>query len=335
MFAGSASGDPRRRRSWARPRLQRADRVVGTLSSQTDRNSCWLARAIARGYARPNSQPRAGARMREHHDTVVIGGGQAGLAMSTVLQRARPRARRAGAAAGRGTLADGALGVVALPVPELVPRTAGLLLLGRRPERLRALARDPACHRGLRGEHACAGARAHRGHRAREDDGGFVLSLPDGTIHARRVVVATGPFQRPRSHSSPAALLPTVLQTDPTRYRRPEELPDGAVLVAGSGASGCQIGDELLRAGRAVFLSVSSHRRVPRRFRGKDVNWWLDRMGRFDADDRQLPRAALAPVGRRHRRERRLRRQRAPDGRRRRPGARPGPRCVRRRVDGR
>jgi putative flavoprotein involved in K+ transport len=53
------------------------------------------------------------------------------------------------------------------------------------------------------------------------------------------------------------------------------------VVVVGSGASGCQIGDELLRAGRTVFLSVSRHRRVPRRFGGKDVYWWLERMGRF------------------------------------------------------
>jgi putative flavoprotein involved in K+ transport len=116
----------------------------------------------------------------------------------------------------------------------------------------------------------------------RADDGGFVLSLSDGTIHARQVVVATGPFQRPRIPKFSEGVAPTVLQTDPTRYRRPEDLPDGAVLVVGSGASGCQIGDELLRAGRTVFLSVSRHRRVPRRFRGKDVTWWLDRMGRFD-----------------------------------------------------
>ena len=71
------------------------------------------------------------------------------------------------------------------------------------------------------------------------------------------------------------------MQLDPTRYRRPEDLPDGGVLVVGSGASGCQIGEELLRAGRTVFLSVSRHRRVPRRFRGRDVYWWLERMGRF------------------------------------------------------
>ncbi len=115
----------------------------------------------------------------------------------------------------------------------------------------------------------------------RPDDGGFVLSVPDGTIHARHVVVATGPFQQPRMPQLSESVAPSVLQTDPTHYRRPDELPDGAVLVVGSGASGCQISDELLRAGRTVFLSVSRHRRVPRRFRGKDVYWWLDRMGRF------------------------------------------------------
>jgi putative flavoprotein involved in K+ transport len=53
------------------------------------------------------------------------------------------------------------------------------------------------------------------------------------------------------------------------------------VLVVGSGASGCQISEELLRAGRQVFLSVSRHRRVPRRFLGQDVYWWFDRLGRF------------------------------------------------------
>jgi putative flavoprotein involved in K+ transport len=89
---------------------------------------------------------------------------------------------------------------------------------------------------------------------------------------------------------------PSVLQTDPTRYRRPEDLPDGAVLVVGSGASGCQIGDELLRAGRTVFLSVSRHRRVPRQFRGKDVYWWLEQMGRFDQTIDSFPGRQWPPT---------------------------------------
>ena len=93
--------------------------------------------------------------------------------------------------------------------------------------------------------------------------------------------MATGPFQRPVIPELSRDVSPSVLQTDPTRYRCPGDLPDGAVLVVGSGASGCQIADELLRAGRSVYLSVSRHRRAPRRFRGKDVYWWLEKMGRF------------------------------------------------------
>jgi putative flavoprotein involved in K+ transport len=120
-------------------------------------------------------------------------------------------------------------------------------------------------------------------------DGELVLSVPNGSIRARRVVVATGPFQKPHTPQFFREIAPSIFQTDPTRYRRPEDLPEGAVLVVGSGASGSQIADELLRAGRAVFLSVSRHRRVPRRFRGKDVWWWLDEMGRLTQTIDTLP----------------------------------------------
>jgi putative flavoprotein involved in K+ transport len=132
---------------------------------------------------------------------------------------------------------------------------------------------------------------------ADDGDKGFVVSLADGSLHARRVVVATGPFQRPLVPPLSRDVPPSVLQTDPTRYRCPGELPAGAVLVVGSGASGCQIADELRHAGRRVYLSVSRHRRAPRRFRGKDVYWWLEKMGRFaqtiDTARALLPRTAL------------------------------------------
>jgi putative flavoprotein involved in K+ transport len=114
-----------------------------------------------------------------------------------------------------------------------------------------------------------------------DDQGGFVLSTHDGSIQARRVIIATGPFQRPLLPGFAQAIPLSVHQTDPTRYRSPAGLPPGAILVVGSGASGYQIADELHQAGRKVYLSVSSHRRVPRRFRGRDVYWWLERMGRF------------------------------------------------------
>jgi putative flavoprotein involved in K+ transport len=104
-----------------------------------------------------------------------------------------------------------------------------------------------------------------------DEDGhgtGFVVSLANGSLHARRVVVATGPFQRALIPQPSQHISPSVLQTDPTPYRCPGALPAGAVLIVGSGASGCQIADELLHAGRSVYLPVSRHRRAPRRLPG-------------------------------------------------------------------
>jgi len=112
---------------------------------------------------------------------------------------------------------------------------------------------------------------------------GFKVQTTDGTIEARYVVAATGPFQRP--------VIPPVvgddagvLQMHSSGYRNPDQLPDGAVLVVGAGSSGVQIADELLRSGRRVYLSVGPHDRPPRRYRGRDFVWWLGVLGKWDAD---------------------------------------------------
>jgi putative flavoprotein involved in K+ transport len=78
-----------------------------------------------------------------------------------------------------------------------------------------------------------------------------------------------------------------VVQTTPTRYRNPEQLPEGGVLVVGASASGLQLADEIAASGRPVTLAVGRHSRLPRLYRGKDILWWLDAMGVFDetADD--------------------------------------------------
>jgi putative flavoprotein involved in K+ transport len=109
--------------------------------------------------------------------------------------------------------------------------------------------------------------------RRRDFSIGFVAETSEGRIEAANVVVATGPYQRP--------IIPTLLsnnaavfQVHASRYRRPEQLPPGAVLVIGSGASGVQIAEELLRAGRQLYLSMGRHRRMPRRYRGRDLTWW-------------------------------------------------------------
>ncbi|KJC57789.1 FAD-dependent oxidoreductase [Bradyrhizobium sp. LTSPM299] len=110
------------------------------------------------------------------------------------------------------------------------------------------------------------------------DGGGFIADTSDGCIAAQNVVVATGPYQRPlrpdllRDH-------PGLFQVHASDYKNPAQLPDGAVLVIGAGASGAQIAEELRRAGRRVFLSVGRHSRLPRRYRGRDLFRWLADIG--------------------------------------------------------
>jgi putative flavoprotein involved in K+ transport len=103
----------------------------------------------------------------------------------------------------------------------------------------------------------------------------YQLETPGGILEARNVVIATGPYQRPELPPNASALPPRLLQLHASAYRNPEQLPPGAVLVVGSGASGCQIAEELAGAGRTVYLSISRHRRVPRRYRGRDLTDWF------------------------------------------------------------
>jgi putative flavoprotein involved in K+ transport len=110
---------------------------------------------------------------------------------------------------------------------------------------------------------------------------GFQVETSEGLVEARNVVVATGAFQHP--------IIPKVIPEDAgltqmhsNSYRNPALLPDGAVLVVGAGSSGVQIADELLRAGRRVYLSVGPHDRPPRRYRQMDFCWWLGVLGKWD-----------------------------------------------------
>jgi len=119
----------------------------------------------------------------------------------------------------------------------------------------------------------------------KNDGQGFVAETSEGVIEARHVVVATGPFQKP--------IIPTIVPPDTgitqlhsNAYRSPRQLPEGAVLVVGAGSSGAQIADELLRAGKRVFLSIGPHDRPPRRYRGKDFVWWLGVLGKWDIKTR-------------------------------------------------
>lgn len=216
-------------------------------------------------------------------DTLIIGGGQAGLAMSGQLRnRGVPHliverhriAERWRSERWDSLVANG---------PAWHDRFPSMAFKGLDPDAFagknaivdyfeefaRAVAAPIRCGVEVKALHASPGG------------AGFRAETAGGVIEAANVVVATGPFQRP--------IVPTtvadagIMQMHSSAYRNPDQLLDGAVLVVGAGSSGAQIADELARAGRRVYLSVGPHNRPPRRYRGHDFVWWLGALGEWDA----------------------------------------------------
>jgi putative flavoprotein involved in K+ transport len=112
--------------------------------------------------------------------------------------------------------------------------------------------------------------------------GNFLVRTPESAFSAENVVVAAGTFQTPKVPPFSKSLSKDITQIHTNDYRNPESLPAGAVLVVGTGQSGCQIAEELYQSGRKVFLCVGRANRVPRRYRGKDIIWWLEKINFFD-----------------------------------------------------
>jgi putative flavoprotein involved in K+ transport len=129
------------------------------------------------------------------------------------------------------------------------------------------------------------------------DGGGFVLSLPSGRLKARRVVVASGAYQRPHRPAGAESLPREVVQLFAEEYTNPADLPPGAVLIVGSGQTGCQLADEIHRSGRKVFLACGRCVWVPRRLEGHDIFWWLIDSGFMDRSPDMLPSPAARLLG--------------------------------------
>jgi putative flavoprotein involved in K+ transport len=119
--------------------------------------------------------------------------------------------------------------------------------------------------------------------------GGWLVTADGDDLEAANVVVATGAFQRPHVPDVDAT---DAFQLHAVDYRRPEQLPSGAVLVVGSGQTGCQIAEELLNAGRAVYLAVGKCPWFPRRYRGSDLMHWALASGLLDQTVDTLPSPA-------------------------------------------
>ncbi len=120
-------------------------------------------------------------------------------------------------------------------------------------------------------------------------DHGYLIQTNDRTFRAEHVVIATGFFQQPKIPGFAENITSDIHQFHSSMYRNPESVPEGAVLVVGSGQSGSQIAQELYGIGRKVFLCVGTAGRAPRRYRGKDIIEWLEKIGFFNLTPDQLP----------------------------------------------
>src|SRR6266851_5768198 len=118
---------------------------------------------------------------------------------------------------------------------------------------------------------------------------GFMLDTTDGLYGADQVVIAAGGYQIPVKPRCAERLSSDIVQTHSSSYRNPDQLPPGAVLVVGSGQSGCQIAEDLHLAGRKVYLCIGDAPRVARRYRGKDVVEWLHLMGYYELPVHEHP----------------------------------------------
>lgn len=220
----------------------------------------------------------------EKIEALVVGGGQAGLAMSQhlsnssiphlVLERGRI-AERWRSERWDSLVANG---------PAWHDRYPGLEFPGFGPDEFVSKEKIADAFEGFAKNIRCPIRCGVEVKSVRKNLGraGFRVETSQGEIETNYVVAATGPFQKP--------LIPSIVPESPgltqihsTAYRNPAQLPEGAVLVVGGGSSGVQIAEELLSAGRRVYLSVGPHDRPPRRYRGRDFCWWLGVLGLWDA----------------------------------------------------
>lgn len=222
-------------------------------------------------------------------DTVVIGAGQAGLAVSRCLtDRDRDHVvldrGRIGQRWRRETWDS-----LHLLSPNWINTLPGEDYRGPDPDGF-ASAADHVRH--LDGYAASFGAPLVENtavRRVTRTDGRFKIATDDGVWRARNVVVATGWTDRPAVPALARDLGPDVHQVVPRDYRNPAGLPDGGVLVVGASATGVQLAEELRASGREVTLAVGSHTRLPRRYRGRDIYWWMHRMGMLDKTLEEMP----------------------------------------------
>ncbi len=229
-------------------------------------------------------------------DALVIGAGQAGLAMSHALARFG----LAHVVLERGRVAERwrseRWDSLRLLTPNWMSRLPGHAYDGPDPEGFMTM---PEVIGFLDSYAAGAPVETDTEVRALRSFGGdYLAETSRGTWRARVVVIATGHCDIPSVPRFAAGIAPGIRQLAPPQYRNPAALPEGGVLVVGAGASAVQIAEELRDAGREVALSVGRHTRAPRAYRGQDIWRWMDRTGMLEdraEDQPDLARARSQP----------------------------------------
>lgn len=220
-------------------------------------------------------------------NTLIIGGGQAGLAMSrclsdrsvdhVVVERGRVAERW------RTERWDS----LRLLTPNWQTRLPGFRYAGPEPDGYMAMPQVVALFEGYAQSFAAPVETGTTVLGVERAGGHFRVQTNRGTWLARNVVIATGYCDLPYVPPCARDLSSRVVQVVPTRYRNPDLLPPGGVLVVGASATGIQLAEEIHATGRPVMLAVGRHLRLPRTYRGRDIMFWLDAMGVLDetADD--------------------------------------------------
>ena len=230
--------------------------------------------------------------MTADHDVVIIGAGQAGLATSYFLDQAGVEHVVLEAGRVAETWRSRRWDSFCLVTPNWTVRLPGCEYDGADPDGF--MSRDELVGRFERWARSFdAPVRERCPVEAVDPDGDeFVLGVPGGSLRARTVVVASGGYQR--AYRPPAAELlpPTVRQLFAEQFRNEGALPEGGVLVVGSGQTGCQIAEELHEAGRKVLLACGRAPWAPRRFGGHDLVWWIIESGFWNRSLADLPSPA-------------------------------------------
>jgi putative flavoprotein involved in K+ transport len=231
-------------------------------------------------------------------DTIIIGAGQAGLAMSRCLSD-----RGIGhVVLERGRIAEAWTSQrwdsLRLLTPNWQSRLPGFAYTGPDPDGFMSASETATYLSTYAGSFRAPVEEMTRVRRVTASAGGYAVATDRGDWRCRRLVLATGACSTASVPGLAAAMPEGVRQVTALDYRNPDQLQQGGVLVVGASATGVQLAAEIRAAGHEVFLAAGEHIRMPRHYRGRDIQWWMDRAGIHSATTEEvddLDRARRVP----------------------------------------